>query len=1508
MSSVLFAISGGEVGKSVNTNSDFKEAMSASVTYTSDLQMATNSPLSETRVIISQNEVSNPDFGYLVCAFPSSVDSGSQLTHSKYFSTGLGVTADPKSMGVNPSRGTMGPMPVALPSNEYGVSQVLADNFDRGHTVTSKLEVFPTLIQAGGSDLQGTVWGILANSVPPPSTLNRATLSASVGSDRGEYVLDKVTEGVAAVQIGNRDLAYFTGQSVDPVAQTVRRRKTVSTPSTGTAINFAITNYDEMGLYYYTGNMDCSLNIGLGWDNSTAPNPTVTVTLWADWAYLTPSGQLTYQSVSVGGAQATPNNDTVHAYMSLSGTAVCPTVARTAGNAPTPVFFIGFRVTTVTGGTSEGVRFDFTLDTNVPEGSIGVRNYASYVFIEDYTGPISVTRRCEFSVVPTAENLPLLASSMQRPASEEFNSTLADINHQLTGHSYGFLGTRQKFGEMMTQFMNPDALWNRFAANKSREMNLEPDPQFSASGLHLSKALRGLKSGLHDAASVAQAVGEVAGPMAMMASPLTPSMYRVSASARPAYTASARPSYTASARPSYSASRPLYEGKFYASEVDGLAVPTVAAESAPMMTGPGPAVVGPEVTAEDWDAFVEGLEFDSPDGRGAPSDDAASGTELSMTSSLGSVPDHLRTDVEVAAELSRVMLVLNNILGSPWPTDLVRSALTIPALITSDSPLLQPGTPLLTVVVGLMALGDALVSAVTRKGPFITKLCAYTSHLLGKAHTRVRQEVFDRLPDHPSATQALTACFSVVDTSPWCARFAAMAKVVQFIGPKIVSIPMALHHKAMKAAGLRKRKVVFHAADSSSDSAGARVVPPRRHLASAIRGRSALRAALTSSGIDEAIMDDLCRGDHGALGSLTPHELETLHGLLQRHGVSLATRLTSSEKFDSWEQGDDDGPDEPANITPLQLRRNVFNVGGDEKSVDLNEASDSEDGDGQEDYGDGDYDGEGAFEEPASYDIALGKKLTVRPLIPGPKDVPLFLDTADKTADGRLDANLSATLAEDGLLSVSPSWAYPANPLIGSAVARVTAAGRLKMTGKHGAGNFLLVDKSEVGELPVVHVATIRCSIDPLFRAEYQAVNFKGSKITLHMSTKFNEVGLDRPGNHLNNFVVWAATTGVQTNNLYIDVDSETVIIPDGAIEGPSYTMALVYAALGLPVGPVCTGTLLGDGRFGPVGDMQTKLDAMKLNANMYSQFIIPAFAPVTKHAEIQQVTAGASTALNTGEPFMVASGDWQLQVSACSSPFSLYSLMASGLVRMKTADAVAKAAVAADTQLRHDAAKEAVRAILAMTKDGKKIPKNVAPLAQSFYEYLQTGKAPERKALVARLEIADAEAAAHPSKEFGSPGGTALLSAINKGLSRVNANPSGVQAKKSKSSSSDLTPEIRAAQAAYTEAVKERKQAKTAFDEGLKSFRLISGGPLTKVIEARWPKEKRYSSENKMSLNGVVQGRVVVGAIILDGGKGHKIVQEASVFVPKLFDPVASGPGKGRNPSRAVDWNAAFA
>lgn len=406
------------------------------------------------------------------------------------------------------------------------------------------------------------------------------------------------------------------------------------------------------------------------------------------------------------------------------------------------------------------------------------------------------------------------------------------------------------------------------------------------------------------------------------------------------------------------------------------------------------------------------------------------------------------------------------------------------------------------------------------------------------------------------------------------------------------------------------------------------------------------------------------------------------------------------------------------------------------------------------------------------------------------------------------------------------------------------------------------------------------------------------------MSSKFSEVGLDRPGNHLHNVVLWMATTGLSNRDVFIDVDSESVLIPDGAIEGPSYTMALVYAALGLPVGPVLTGTLLADGRFGPVGDMQTKLDAMKRLADVFDQFIIPAFAPPTRHEEIRSVVVSAATALNTGEPFVLMIGDTPLQVSACASPFSLYSLMASGLVKVKAPNAIQRAVDSLDIALRYNAAKEAVKAMLTMRKDGAKVPTVVVPLVKAFKRYLDEPSAAHEAALTGALKDADGVAAATTDKVFGNPGGTAFLAALHKGLSIPDINPSGVKAKSSKSSKSNVGADQMALVKVYSDAVAERKAAKTAYDAGEKSFRTLDGKSLTKQMEAKWPKTEQYSSKDKMSMSGRVQGRVVKGVVVMDGGQGNPLLKPAEVFIPSLHPPVAAKTTQGRQKAKAVAWD----
>jgi len=478
---ILYKLSGGAKGSWVNANNQNANTMLQRIT--SDFNLNVSTAYSNTTFIISENEPPNPTLLSYAAQTPSGSDadqaqviyvSGIQLpavtttnqsAASAFFSI-PGVTAAPVTSDISLSDTVSGPFPIKL---SYNLGLNLNDNYSRGQLVTSKLDIMPTLWQAGSTNLTGDLTGSQISSGIQPSSFSRSGLRQLVGSTRGNTVFTSIKHMVSSIQLGGPDVNNFSsygsaapgtpGQSVANVSFTSTQLSQADTANSINPPGLPIINYTQMELYLYRGSVAVMANVIVNCGSLQGQSLYLTLIAW--YGYNDGNGNLKMIGVAASSLSLYLPTDGFDVTGSMNITLPNPFDYQAVVNGEQiPCFFIGISAYGQSSTEASLLNLGFmviNMFVEYNQGPLPGFDNKTMVIVENYDGPLTVQRDASYAVVPTAAQASLLNNYSRLTYDIDFISKAMSCSTYFTGGSYGFLGTNAEISDFIDK-LSPEML------------------------------------------------------------------------------------------------------------------------------------------------------------------------------------------------------------------------------------------------------------------------------------------------------------------------------------------------------------------------------------------------------------------------------------------------------------------------------------------------------------------------------------------------------------------------------------------------------------------------------------------------------------------------------------------------------------------------------------------------------------------------------------------------------------------------------------------------------------------------------------------------------------------------------------------------------------------------------------------------------------------------------------------------------------------------------------------
>jgi len=571
-----YLMTGGARGKYTNLNMQGMEAMQTHVTYTLSVSVTVADP-SRPLIIYTISDNQNPSLGSLVCRMPVGVSTRSVLDlYPDQLPTLLGLTDCPSNnvanlyYALNPwvaggpltpltqfNSASVGMLPLALTDGAgYNCSQPnLLASFDRGATISNTVDALATIVEAGLNALQGSIYLGIVNETVQPKSLNKAGLAGYTQGYNGEFYTGIITDEVFAVAAPIGEIQYFTTANVSQVSQTryLSQVSVIPNPAMtmadfganvlpanqqGFPLFDALRNSTQP-LYYNQTTFTCYLQWELYTLNSNHNDKCLVITVYSDWGNVDDDDNLQITSVAENQfIDVLPANHDQYLSDSCSFVASCPTQLPGKAIRPMPFFLIGIRIIAyirVNDGTILPVDYElsqlkFNTRVGIQDLSMTGKTGASYIFFNDYAGPIEVINKMVYNVIPTSDQISLLGSYTEPPLHSSYGKIATEYLKAVLGRCQGYVGNKAQY-ETFVANIDVDRLYltaprgghtlASMIASHSRDLPTEV-PQHDAVAMYtasnLSKKIKKYGShALKGVGKVATVLGNTAYQMALQA-------------------------------------------------------------------------------------------------------------------------------------------------------------------------------------------------------------------------------------------------------------------------------------------------------------------------------------------------------------------------------------------------------------------------------------------------------------------------------------------------------------------------------------------------------------------------------------------------------------------------------------------------------------------------------------------------------------------------------------------------------------------------------------------------------------------------------------------------------------------------------------------------------------------------------------------------------------------------------------------------------------------------------
>lgn len=451
---VRFILSGGVVGKSCNLSaSGYLSTTSETITYTANFDTKyTGAAVASPHVVMSRNVITNPDLGFYVMSKPLAYSTTTTWANAYYNDSAIPNTTQLSGVTLNDI--TFFPRDLSSGA-KYGSSyRSFSDNYDRGYASCSFMDLFSTFLSAGATDFTGEFTAAQLITEPGSQDITRAGLAGFAQRSAGVYRSVPANLHLSSIQVGETEARYFQGNDVIRETMTGRFQREMTLLTGGP---FGPDEFLDTDMFSNNGVSMCYAPndlkefitrpitiVGQFKANSQASGTPANgfFIIEVDWGHIRNDGALevstsyfqeSYTDLAIAG----------FAFITIVPFTHVATPPCFDSDPPYPAFLLGVRARTQFAVATNQPAVNSELDFEIlfHHFDIGATQPATFVLLEDYDGPMSLTRHVAYEVVPNADNIQDKVNDLSFPAPLAVRDAVLTTLHSLMSTNMGLVGS-----------------------------------------------------------------------------------------------------------------------------------------------------------------------------------------------------------------------------------------------------------------------------------------------------------------------------------------------------------------------------------------------------------------------------------------------------------------------------------------------------------------------------------------------------------------------------------------------------------------------------------------------------------------------------------------------------------------------------------------------------------------------------------------------------------------------------------------------------------------------------------------------------------------------------------------------------------------------------------------------------------------------------------------------------------------------------------------------------------